>query len=64
METTDESAAGGRSRVDEVDGDAQPDFSDCPEVAAHSATETRTVFIEADNGDGWIATDLTVEPRR
>lgn len=35
----------------------------CPDISAYSTTETRTVFTESDNGDGWIATDLTVEIR-
>ncbi len=31
-------------------------------VRAHETRPGRTVFTEADNSDGWIATDLTVEP--
>ncbi|ELZ23743.1 hypothetical protein C475_14068 [Halosimplex carlsbadense 2-9-1] len=64
METTDESAEGGRSSVDADDRAAERDFEERPGIAAHSATETRTVLTEADNCDGWIATDLTVEPRQ
>jgi hypothetical protein len=36
--------------------------SDAPPISAHSTSEDRTVFTESGNGDGWIATDLTVEP--
>ncbi|MEF8850814.1 MAG: hypothetical protein V5A44_01200 [Haloarculaceae archaeon] len=35
-----------------------------PLVRAHSTSEERTVFTESGNGDGWIATDTTVEPTR
>lgn len=33
-----------------------------PLVSALQATPDRTVFTEDGNSDGWIATDLTVEP--
>ena len=33
-------------------------------VTAHETCENRVVFTEADNTDGWIATDLTVEVSR
>ncbi len=33
-------------------------------LRAHATTPQRTVFIEPDNSDGWISTDLTVEVRR
>ncbi|WP_459193943.1 DUF7331 family protein [Halosimplex sp. J119] len=58
MEATDESA------------DARPSESserttaECPDISAYSTTETKTVFTESDNGDGWIATDLTVDVRQ
>lgn len=44
------------------DGRAEPDSS-APEAAVsmHSTRPERTVFVEEDNTDGWIATDLTVE---
>ncbi|WP_123534098.1 DUF7331 family protein [Halosimplex salinum] len=59
MEATDESG----TRAEAQDGaDAAPDAA-CPNISAYSTTETRTVFTESDNGDGWIATDLTVEIR-
>lgn len=35
-----------------------------PTISAYSTTQERFVFTESGNGDGWIATDLTVEPRR
>ncbi|MFB6281752.1 MAG: hypothetical protein ABEH40_07015 [Haloferacaceae archaeon] len=42
---------------DEV-GDAEP------AVSAHRTTPDRVVFTEEGNSDGWIASDLTVEPER
>lgn len=33
-------------------------------VSAHRCTPDRTVFTEDGNSDGWIASDLTVEPER
>jgi hypothetical protein len=63
MEVTDESVEGARSRVGANERTAGPESEDCPEISAYSTTETRTVFTESDNGDGWIATDLTVEVR-
>lgn len=33
-------------------------------VTAHASAPGRTVFTERDNAEGWLATDLTVEPRR
>ena len=59
METSDESMGAGDAEkrvVDERNGSA-------PDISAYSTTETRTVFTESDNGDGWIATDLTVDIR-
>ncbi|WP_436910624.1 hypothetical protein [Halosimplex marinum] len=63
MEATDESADGVQSRVDADEQRGRAERADCPEISAYSTTETRTVFTESDNGDGWIATDLTVEVR-
>lgn len=34
---------------------------DRPTVTAHESRTDRTVFTEAGNKNGWIATDLTVE---
>ena len=34
---------------------------DTPRVTAHSTTPDRIVFTEADNKNGWIATDLAVD---
>lgn len=53
METTDGPSTDG------VEGPAEDDR---PLVRAHETSEDRTVFTEPGNGDGWIATDLTVEP--
>lgn len=33
-------------------------------LRAHATSPERTVFVEPDNGDGWIATDLTVRIER
>jgi|GEM_PF-1921028 len=63
MEATDESTEGARSRAGGDGRGVAPDFEDCPDISAYSTTETRTVFTESDNGDGWIATDLTVAIR-
>ena len=57
METTD-----GRQ---EQDGDVVGVPGDAgPTISAYSTTQERFVFTESGNGDGWIATDHTVEPRR
>jgi hypothetical protein len=53
METTD--PVGGRGPA----GDGEPEP---PRISAYSTSQDRTVFTESDNGDGWIATDHTVEP--
>jgi len=57
MEATD-------GRVEKFDVGAESDDESEPTISAYSTNETRVVFTESDNGDGWIATDLTVEPRR
>jgi hypothetical protein len=31
-------------------------------VTVHQCSEDRVVFVEEDNADAWIATDLTVGP--
>ena len=43
---------------------APSDTESSPEVSAHRSDTERTVFTEAGNTDGWIATDITVEPSR
>jgi hypothetical protein len=57
MEATD-------GRADEFDAGVEPETEAAPTISAYSTNETRVVFTESDNGDGWIATDLTVEPRQ
>lgn len=42
--------------------DSTPD--DAPDVVVCETCPGRSVFVESANRDGWIATDLTVEPRR
>lgn len=37
---------------------------DGPAVSAHCTTPDRIVFTEQGNSDGWIASDLVVEPER
>jgi len=39
-----------------------PAVADDATVTAHRSAPDRTVFTEEANPDGWIATDLTVEP--
>ncbi|WP_167879979.1 hypothetical protein [Halorhabdus rudnickae] len=41
-------------RADDPDGDS--------EVQSFQSSPERTVFTEEGNPDGWIATDLAVEP--
>ncbi|MFW5964911.1 MAG: hypothetical protein ACOCQM_08580 [Natronomonas sp.] len=35
-----------------------------PEVAQCESCPGKSVFIETDNSDGWIASDMTVDVRR
>jgi hypothetical protein len=42
--------------------DSAPDGD--PDVLVCETCPGRSVFVESANRDGWIATDLTVEPRR
>ncbi|MFB6302920.1 MAG: hypothetical protein ABEH78_08695 [Haloferacaceae archaeon] len=44
--------------------DATDAGSEGPAVSAHRTTPDRVVFTEEGNCDGWIASDLTVEPER
>lgn len=44
-------------RTDRREGEAD---TSVPQVTARSVSETRTVFTEENNPDGWITTDLTV----
>lgn len=37
---------------------------DSPTVSVHESTPERSVFIEAANTDGWIASDTTIEVTR
>jgi len=60
MDATDEPVEGTRTR-DAGKRVGESEYDDRPAVSAYSTTETRTVFTESENGDGWIATDLTVE---
>jgi len=46
-----------------TDEEHTEDAEDAPTVNARTVSGERTVFTESDNGDGWIATDLTVSLR-
>lgn len=46
----------------DADGDGEPAFPETPAVSVCESCPGRTVFIESGNTDGWIASDLTVEP--
>ena len=59
MAATDEPADDGPSERPRESSERE-----CPVISAYSTTETKTVFTEADNGDGWIATDHTVDVRQ
>jgi len=39
----------------------EEESDDRPTVTAHESRTDRTVFTEAGNREGWIATDLTVD---
>lgn len=38
--------------------------STTPEITAHATAPEKTVFVESDNHDAWIATDLVVDLER
>jgi hypothetical protein len=42
----------------ESDADSRPEVSHC------ESRPGKSVFLETDNSDGWIASDLTVDVRR
>ncbi|GGL56157.1 hypothetical protein [Halocalculus aciditolerans] len=44
------------------DARPNPDATDSPTVYCREIHTDRAVFTEDGNGDGWIATDLTVTP--
>jgi myo-inositol-hexaphosphate 3-phosphohydrolase len=44
--------------------DDGPESRDSPNVSVHESTPERSVFIEAANTDGWIASDTTIEVTR
>jgi len=41
--------------------DAEIESQDTPELSVCETEPGKTVFIEAENTDGWIASDLTVD---
>ncbi len=56
-------AATSRMSMD-TDADADPSAEQGPVVSAHRTSPDRTVLTENGNCDGWIASDLVVEPGR
>jgi hypothetical protein len=48
----------------ETDDESEPTLPERPTVSVCESCPGRTVFLETDNTDGWIASDLTVEPTR
>ncbi|SEG60289.1 hypothetical protein [Halobellus limi] len=54
-------SVGAQSRTDQESA-GEPDHS--PTITVCASGPSRSVFIEADNTDGWIASDLTVDVRR
>ncbi|MFB6194792.1 MAG: hypothetical protein ABEI80_01360 [Haloplanus sp.] len=47
-----------------TDDEREPSPPETPTVSVCESCPGRTVFIESGNTDGWIASDLTVEPTR
>ena len=47
----------------QTSADDEPTASD-GRVSIHTTSPERSVFIEADNADGWISTDTTVPLER
>ena len=47
-----------------TDDEGEPSPSDTPTVSVCESCPGRTVFLESGNTDGWIESDLTVEPTR
>lgn len=50
----------GRLAPEAVEDPADPEHP----ITAHRSSPDRTVFVEQDNKDGWIATDFTVDLMR
>ena len=40
--------------------DAEPESHDRPEISVCESSPGKSVFLETDNTDGWIASDVTV----
>ena len=59
METIEDENAG----VPNAEVENERVETETPTVSAHRTTPDRIVLTEEGNSDGWIATDLTVEPR-
>ncbi|MFC6724789.1 hypothetical protein ACFQE1_10475 [Halobium palmae] len=53
---------GRRSDVDAGDEEPRESAVSTPAISASESSPGRTVFMEADNTDGWISSDHTVEP--
>jgi hypothetical protein len=46
----------------EAGEEGEPPLTETPTVSVCESCPGRTVFTESGNTDGWIASDLTVEP--
>jgi hypothetical protein len=46
----------------DTDDEGKPSLPETPAVSVCESSPGRTVFMESGNTDGWIASDLTVEP--
>jgi len=44
--------------------DAETEQSEPPEISICETAPGKTVFIETDNNDGWVASDTTVDVER
>jgi hypothetical protein len=54
-------ATGTQSRPNES---VERDESPAPEISVCKSCPGRTVFIEADNTDGWLSSDVTLDVTR
>ncbi|NHN41139.1 hypothetical protein G9C85_05750 [Halorubellus sp. JP-L1] len=53
-------AAGTQSET----ADVETERSETPELSVCETAPGKTVFIESDNSDGWLASDTTVDVQR
>lgn len=43
---------------------SEPESDQCPDITVCESCPGTSIFIEAENTDGWIASDLTVDVPR